>query len=97
MRSIRRYTIAADGKPHTFKLCYDPLYASRGLMRDELYFWAEHDDDTGEFDTQLMVTGDGAQIPPNSLWIASVETGVAGSVWHLLQLGPPGWMSVGRV
>ena len=89
MRSIRRYTLPIDGEPHQFRMCYDPVEAARGLMRNELYLWAEHDDDTGEYTVTLQVFDTGVPVPDHALWVATVLKPAAGEAWHVMQLGPP--------
>jgi hypothetical protein len=89
MRSIRRYVIPIDGQAHQFRMCYDPLHASRGLMKDELYFWAEHDDDTGEYTVTLQVFDTGVPVPDNALWLATVLKTSSGEAWHLMNVTVP--------
>lgn len=89
MRTILRYEIPCDGKPHAFQLCYDPIYVSASPFRDQLYFWAEHDDDVETYAALMQVFPTGDPLPENYLWLGSVIKGSIGEAWHLIMLPPP--------
>lgn len=91
MRSIYRYTITADGQPHDYELCYDPL-PMLGLteVRGMLDFWVEHDPARETYQVRLQIVGTGRTLPDRALWIATAQRNRWGEVAHLVQLPPEG-------
>lgn len=89
MRTIRRYEIECDGKPHRFRLCYDPIYVATSPFRDQLYFWAEYSEEVDDYETLLQVFATDEPLPEQYLWLGSVIKGKVGDAVHLIALPPP--------
>lgn len=90
MRSMQRYQIDIDGRPHKFRLYFDPIHVAPGILRDQLFFWAEQDDELEEHDVLLQVVPTGVLYPGRSLWLGSVVRKHADEAWHLIELPPEG-------
>jgi hypothetical protein len=90
MRTIWRYTIPCDGKPHEYTLSYGPFHVALSQeTMDEIDFWAEHSDEVNPFTLKLQVVGTGQPLPDSALWLGTTQRNRAGEVWHLVQLATP--------
>ena len=86
---LKRYEIPCDGKPHLFDLCYPPVYAMNGTLKDELWFFAEETSEVLTASVTLMVVSDGEPWPDGALHHCVVPKPQAGQVWVLIQLAGP--------
>ena len=93
MRTIWRYEVPIDDKPHKFTLRGEPgvVVAAKGLYPNyAIEFWAEYDDSREPFDMWLEVYGTGHKIPDDALhWATAPRMMPNGFVFHLYEVSPP--------
>lgn len=86
MRTIYRYVVPVDDRPHSFTLTGDPVaVAVAEACIDRVEFWAEHDDDAGATDRSFQVFGTGHPLPPGARYAGTCNR-VSGLVWHLMEV-----------
>jgi len=85
VRTIRKYTIPADGKPHDYELSCVPIAVANGTLRDEVDFWEDHDDSEETWTVRLQVVTTGEELPGVALWLGTTPERY-GTVRHLVQI-----------
>ncbi|MGP3914351.1 DUF7352 domain-containing protein [Nonomuraea sp. 10N515B] len=93
-KTVLRYEVPIDGRPHTFKLTYGPhkvatkrIGVAHANVTHRVEFWVEHEDRDGvtAVERTFQVFGTGQPIPASAMWCGTTER-LDGLVWHLYEL-----------
>lgn len=90
-KTVLRYEVPIDDKPHTFTLTHSPhkIAAKRIGATHRVEFWTEHEDrpSTTAAERTFQVFGTGHPIPATARIVGTAER-LDGLVWHLYELFP---------
>lgn len=95
-KTVLRYEVPIDDKPHTFRLTYGPhkvatkrIGAPHPGVTHRVEFWAEHEDRPGitAVERTFQVFGTGHPIPATGRIVGTTER-LDGLVWHLYEIFP---------
>lgn len=88
MKTIYRYSVPVDDKPHTFELSSDPVRVEAiytGLGEYEVEFWAEFHTQWPVETRVFKIYGTGHQIPSAAEYWGTCQR-INGMVWHLYEI-----------
>jgi hypothetical protein len=92
-KTMLRYQVQIDGKPHTFRLGGDPVsadgYRPGGLDANTLEFWAPQDLASYSVLYTLQVFSTGEPVPEHARYLCSTGRLPNGCVWHLFDTTYP--------
>ncbi|MEV4287391.1 hypothetical protein AB0K40_17945 [Nonomuraea bangladeshensis] len=96
-KTVLRYEVPIDGRPHTFRLTHSPhavaakrIGAAHANVTHRVEFWAEHDehpDYVTAVQRTFQVFGTGQPIPASARIVDTTER-LDGLVWHLYEVFP---------
>lgn len=89
-RTVRRYEVPVDGKPHGHELTGNPLHVAARRRPDDpvahvVEFWAEHDDQAPPVKRRFQVFGTGHRLPEGARWRGTCDR-LDTLVWHLFEV-----------
>ena len=89
-KTVLRYEVPIDDKPHTFPLTYGPhaVATKRIGTTHRVEFWTEHEDGLAAVEMTFQVFGTGQPIPASARLRGTAER-LDGLVWHLYEIFTP--------